>query len=215
MLRTRAAILDAAAACIERGGVRSTTMSEIAAAAGVAKATLYNHFRTKSDVLAALVEARAEALAEQSAAIAAGPPDHAPDAAFGLAAALEHAAGTLAATRALRRVAAQEPALLAALAAPGAGRGWEQVRTGVAGVLAAGGAAASPEATDLVLRWLLSQLLWPAPPEAARADAAVLVRALARVPDDASPVPQQGRSWSRPASDGLGWPGEPARLRTR
>jgi len=38
-------------------------MNDIAAQAGVAKATLYNHFRTKDDVWSALVEAEVRALA--------------------------------------------------------------------------------------------------------------------------------------------------------
>ncbi|MCW2607721.1 MAG: Transcriptional regulator, TetR family, partial [Frankiales bacterium] len=56
MGRTRTAILAAAAACVEQQGVRRTTMGDVAMMSGVAKATLYNHFRTKDDVLAALVE---------------------------------------------------------------------------------------------------------------------------------------------------------------
>ncbi|MDX6225062.1 MAG: TetR/AcrR family transcriptional regulator, partial [Frankiales bacterium] len=55
MLRTRAAILDGAERCIERDGIRRTTMSDVSGEAKVAKATLYNHFRTKDDVMSALV----------------------------------------------------------------------------------------------------------------------------------------------------------------
>ncbi|MCW2681146.1 MAG: transcriptional regulator, TetR family, partial [Frankiales bacterium] len=103
MLRTRGAILDAAAACVERSGVRRTTMSAIAATGGVAKATLYNHFRTKDDVLAALVEARVAALAAECTGRS-------------IADALEHAAAVLRESAALRRVAQEEPALLVPLA---------------------------------------------------------------------------------------------------
>ncbi|MCW2614504.1 MAG: transcriptional regulator, TetR family, partial [Frankiales bacterium] len=71
MLRTRAAILEAAAGCVQRFGVRKTTMGDVAAQGGVAKATLYNHFRTKDDVLRALVDARVAELGERCAATAA------------------------------------------------------------------------------------------------------------------------------------------------
>jgi AcrR family transcriptional regulator len=64
MARTRSNLLDAAAHCVERYGVRRTTMGDIALKAVVAKATLYNHFRTKDDVLTALATSRATALAQ-------------------------------------------------------------------------------------------------------------------------------------------------------
>ncbi len=189
MLRTRTAILDAAERCVASGGVRRTTMSEVAATGGVAKATLYNHFRTKDDVLAALVEARVAALA----ATCAGLP---------VADALEHVAAVLRESAALRRVATEEPALLAPLAVPGESRGWDAARTAVAGVV--GEAAA-----ELVLRWLLSQLLWPAAPGAGAQVAAAVAAAVA---PGASPVPAQGRP---EGSAGLGWPAGPDRLPPR
>ncbi len=171
MLRTRAAILDAAEACVEQHGVRRTTMSEIATTGGVAKATLYNHFRTKHDVLAALVETRVE----QLAAACAGRP---------VTEALEHAAAVLRDSTALRKVREDEPALLAPLAVPGEGRAWTAARTAVTDL-------AGPRAAELVLRWLLSQLLWPAQAGAAAALGG-------------SAAPEQGRSTG---GAGLGWPG--------
>ncbi len=54
MNRTRAALLDGARRAVEVNGTK-ITMAQVAAAAGVAKATLYNHFRTREAVLAALV----------------------------------------------------------------------------------------------------------------------------------------------------------------
>lgn len=204
MLRTRAAILDAAAASIAGVGVRRTTMSDIAATGGVAKATLYNHFRTKDDVLSALVEARVAALGAACATAAA---------ADGLATALERAAAELAALPALRRVAADEPALLAPVAVVGDGRGGESARTAVAAVLAAAGVPAGAAQVDLVLRWLLSQLLAPLAPAAAGAQARLLVAAVC--PPGASTVPAQGTPEVRAHAAGLGWPGGPDRLRTR
>jgi AcrR family transcriptional regulator len=201
MLRTRAALLEAAATCVERQGVRRTTMSDVAATAGVAKATLYNHFRAKDDVLTALVDAQVAALAEQCVAVAAEK---------GLEAALDLAAAELGASPPLRRVASEEPALLVPLAVPGQGRRWEQVHQAVAGVLVAAGASSGPGQVELVQRWLLSQLLWPV--DLASAGAQALAAGLT---SGASTVPAQGRPSERAQPAGLGWPGEPATLRPR
>jgi AcrR family transcriptional regulator len=204
MLRTRSAILDAAAASVASSGVRRTTMSDIATTGGVAKATLYNHFRTKDDVLAALVEARVSALGAACEAIAGS---------AGLASALEQAAAELAAFPALRRVAADEPALLVPLSALEEGRTAESARAAVAAVLVAAGAASGAAQVELVLRWLAGQLLAPLEPQAAAAQAALLVSAVS--PAGASAVPAQGTPEARAHAAGLGWPGGPDRLRTR
>lgn len=192
MQRTRTAILDAALDCLARQGVRRTTMTDLAAAGGVAKATLYNHFRTKDDVLAALVDAQVAALGEACRVVAAE---------VGLAAALEHAAESLAGLAALRRAADEEPALLAALATPGDGRGWESARAAVAAVLTAGGAQAGEAEVELVLRWLVSQLHWPA----GAATAGLLAASLA------GPASRPGPG---AVASGLGWPAGSARLRS-
>ena len=55
MGRTRAAALDGARRVLTEHGVRKATMGDIAVRGGLAKATLYNHFRTKDEVVAALV----------------------------------------------------------------------------------------------------------------------------------------------------------------
>jgi AcrR family transcriptional regulator len=184
MLRTRANLLAATAHCVERYGVRRTTMGDIALKAVVAKATLYNHFRTKDDVLAALVDARTAALAQTCEAVAAGRPVAAPegvgspDLGRGLAAALRVAAAALTADGPLRRVVADEPALAALLATPGDGRGWHAVRARVAAVLEAAGVDAGPPAVDVVLRWLVGQVLWPAPPQEAALAADLLEHGL-------------------------------------
>lgn len=186
MLRTRAALLGAAADCLQRTGLKKTTMGEIAAAGGVAKATLYNHFRTKDDVLAALVDSRVASLGEQAVGCAAE---------VGLSAALEQAALQLAADPALRRLSADEPAVLLPLTVPGEGRGWSLAREQVIAVLGAAGAPVGPDAVDLVLRLLVSQVLWPASPAQARTAAAAVAALL--LPASAA----------RPAVPGLGWPG--------
>lgn len=58
--RTRTAILDAAAACIGHVGIHAATMDQIAADADVSRATLFNYFASKADIVAALVESNDE-----------------------------------------------------------------------------------------------------------------------------------------------------------
>jgi AcrR family transcriptional regulator len=217
MARTRGAILEAAARCVERYGVRRTTMSDVATQASVAKATLYNHFRTKDDVLAALVEARVGALRDACVEVAAG--RHAPPvpglpgpSGSGLAAALEHAASVLAGSGPLRRVAADEPAALAVVAVPGSGRTWDAVRTAVVDVLEAAEVPGTPVVGDLVLRWLVAQATWPGTREEVALGAALLERGLhhrSGGPADAPPdVPAQAEPDERAEPDGgVGWPG--------
>lgn len=53
--RTRAAILKAATAKFGRRGIAGATMDEIAEEAGVSRATLFNYFPSKGDIVAALV----------------------------------------------------------------------------------------------------------------------------------------------------------------
>jgi len=152
MARTRAALLTAAHDCLARYGIRKTTMVDVASRSGVAKATLYNHFRTKDDLLAALVEDRVATLTRTAVGTAS---------AQGLPAALAELATLLADDAALRRAATDEPALLAPLASGGSSRGWLLAREGVASLLAAARVEAGPGQVDLLLRWLVSQVLWP------------------------------------------------------
>jgi AcrR family transcriptional regulator len=197
MGRTRSALLAATAECVARYGVRKTTMVDVASKSRVAKATLYNHFRTKDDVLAALVEQQTAELIGACVTAAS---------AQGLVAGLTEAARLIADNAALRKAAQDEPALLAPLMAPGDGRGWQAARDGAAAVLTAAGATSGPAEVELLLRWAVSQLLWPLVPGPARTAAAQAVEAGlggAR-PADApaavvAPVPA-------PATAGLGWP---------
>jgi AcrR family transcriptional regulator len=191
MARTRAALLTAAGDCLSRYGIRKTTMVDVAARSKVAKATLYNHFRTKDDLLVAYLEDRVTHLTRTAVATAA---------ASGLPAALSEVAELLAADPVLRRAAAEEPALLAPLGSPSSARAWQLARTGVADLLVAGRASASQADIDLVLRWLASQLLWPAEGEGS---VAVLVRGLS--PVDA-PAPVVGPVDVAEPAPTLGWP---------
>ena len=190
MARTRAALLEAAGECLTRYGIRKTTMVDVAARSKVAKATLYNHFRTKDDLLVAYVEERVASLSRTAVATAS---------ADGLGAALEEIAAVLADDPVLRRAATQEPALLAPLAAPSESRGWTLARTGVADVLVAARVPSAAADVDLVLRWALSQLLWPG---AKDGSVEVLVRAL----DGVAATPPAAPPAAAEAAPALGWP---------
>jgi AcrR family transcriptional regulator len=54
-VRTRALLLEAAERLFARRGAGATSLHEIAAEAGVANGTLYNYFRSREDIVAAVV----------------------------------------------------------------------------------------------------------------------------------------------------------------
>lgn len=170
MGRTRAALLDGARRAVEVSGTK-ITMAQVAAAAGVAKATLYNHFRTREAVLTALVEDEVGALV---AALSDRP----------LADALAGAANALSANPLLRALAQHEPATLARLARIDAtARGWQLAREGVRAALTGDCRAG----TDITLRWLASFLITPADSATIAADLAVLLAGLPDAPAGGAP----------------------------
>jgi AcrR family transcriptional regulator len=163
MGRTRAALLDGALRGVEKYGTRRLTMADIAMLAGIAKATLYNHFRTKDDLYAALVTEEVTSLARECVAL-----DDPVDA-------LVNAATGLGGHPALRRLASDEPAVLARLATPGGGGSWPLVREAVAYVLERAGCRTDPAAVEVTVRWLGSHLLAPAPEDEVRTGATALL----------------------------------------
>jgi AcrR family transcriptional regulator len=142
MGRTRAGLLAGAARAFAEHGLRRSTMQSIAAAAGVAKATLYNHFRTKDEVAAALLAVELDRLTTLAAAL---PLDQA----------LATLSDELGAHPVLRRMAGTEPETLTALLAVDAD-GW-------AGLTARLGAAlrVDDDGAQLAGRWLLGVVLQP------------------------------------------------------
>ena len=161
MNRSRTALMDGARQVVAIGGTK-VTMSQVATASGVAKATLYNHFRTREALLAALVVDEVTQLVESCSGLP-------------LADALAMAANALAEHPVLRSLARLEPATLADL-----GRidydaeAWRIARNAVSSAVA----AESRGGADLVLRWLASYLVTPANAESIAADVAILIVAL-------------------------------------
>jgi AcrR family transcriptional regulator len=140
-------------------------MADIAAAGGVAKGTLYNHFRRREDVFAALAEHEVRALGDLVRESAGDD----------LGAALVIAAERIGAHPAVRRVVASEPELLAAMLVPSDGvrRAAEEE---IAQTLRSCGRDATPAYVDVVQRWLLSYVAVPG--DSPAAGAAVLVAGL-------------------------------------
>jgi AcrR family transcriptional regulator len=152
MSRTRRGLLTGARSAFAERGLKKTTMQHVAAAAGVAKATLYNHFRTKDDVAQALVAFELDRLA----ALAAELP---------LTVAVPALAEEVGAHPVLRRLAETEPETLVQMMGLDSERWGDVVLT-----LASALRISRPEA-ELVCRWLLGLVLQPgtAPERAAQA----------------------------------------------
>jgi AcrR family transcriptional regulator len=151
MARTRAAVLDGASRAVEKHGARKATMADIASLAGIAKGTLYNHFRAKEAVYGAALDAGIRGLAAEC--VAAARED--------LGEALALAAERIGGNPALRRIASDEPGVLAALMVPTDMPLWGLARTSVRDVLVAAGVATSASSIDLVVRWLTSFVASP------------------------------------------------------
>ena len=65
-LKKRAALLDSAYELFSTKGIAKTTIREIADNAGVAKGTFYLYYTDKSDILDALVSAKATSLLQSA-----------------------------------------------------------------------------------------------------------------------------------------------------
>jgi AcrR family transcriptional regulator len=172
MNRTRAALLEGARRAVQINATK-ITMAQVASGAGVAKATLYNHFRTREAVLSAL-------LAEEVNVLVEGLADRP------LAGALSEAASSLSENPMLHALARLEPATLAALARvdPSA-EGWRKAREAVTTLLG----RADRGGADMVLRWLASHIMTPASGAAIAADVDILLTGL-----PARPVAEQAAS---------------------
>ena len=159
MGRTRQGLLAGASRAFAEHGVRRSTMQSIAGSAGVAKATLYNHFRTKDDVVRALLGAELERLTALAASL---PVDQA----------LAALSDELGAHPVLRRLASTEPELLMALLAVDADR-WAELSGRLGGAL-----GLDADGAELAGRWLLGVVLQPGRSTARHRSAARLAELL-------------------------------------
>ncbi|HEU0132097.1 MAG TPA: helix-turn-helix domain-containing protein [Mycobacteriales bacterium] len=184
MTRSRACILSGAAKCIARYGTRKTTMGDIAREGGTAKATVYNHFRTKPDIYAALLDDEVDDLLAQVAALPAPA-----GSAASVVEALAFAAEWLSEHPVLAALREREPELAARLARPSGAPAWQRVRQAalqrVSLAVAAG--ALHPQtdpgvAAEALLRWAVSHVTWPAAHGTAEAAARQVVHGLLAAP---------------------------------
>ncbi len=72
---TRDAILDAAGVLLGRNGYHKTTMDDLATQAGIARRTLYLHFRCKDDIFLARIDRVVDRLLHEERRVADGPGD--------------------------------------------------------------------------------------------------------------------------------------------
>ncbi len=182
MGRTRTGALDGARRVLAEHGLRKATMGDVAVRGGLAKATLYNHFRTKDDLVAGLL---ADDLAELGS-------DCCDLAADDLAVALTRAADAVASHAVLVGLRAVEPTALLAAAAPGVGAGWDLARGEVGRSLEAAGRCHEPEHVDLVCRWLASHVIEPGTQDSRASQARLLAGAV--------PVRVRTTSFASPAT---------------
>lgn len=155
--RTESAILEGTKDLISRAGVAGLSMIEIADHSEVSRATLYNHYRDKDAVLAALIEAEVARIVE--IATTAGTPADALEA-------LSIAISSDSALDAMRRF---DGALLTSMLA----NTHSAHCITIAQVIY--GATKSEAGTGIAMRWLIGQVLQPITPEQSRAQAALLV----------------------------------------
>ena len=185
MGRTRLGLLAGAARAFAERGLRGSTMQSVAAAAGVAKATLYNHFRTKDEVARVLLAAELDRLA----ALAAGlPRDQA----------LASLSDELGAHPVLRRLAETEPEVLTSLLAVGPDR-WGELTGRLAAAL-----RVDADSADLAGRWLLGVVLQPGRSTTRHRLAARLATALVEAPDAAGSGEREGAGEDQPIGAGPG-----------
>ncbi|MGY1917259.1 TetR family transcriptional regulator [Blastococcus sp. SYSU DS0973] len=152
-------MLDGAARAFADHGPRRSTMQSVAAAAGVARATLYNHFRTKDEVARALLGAELQRLTDLAEALP-------------VPVALAALADELATHPVLRRMAETEPEGLVALLTADAS-GWAELSGRLAAALHIDG-----DGAELAARWLLGVVLQPGPTTQRRRHALLVAQLL-------------------------------------
>ncbi len=158
--RTRDGLVAGAARAFADHGLRGCTMQAVASAAGVSKATLYNHFRTKDELARALFAVELDRL---SALAVEHPRERA----------LAALADELGEHPVLRRLADTEPEVLVGLLDVPADL-WAALTGRLAEVL-----RTDHDGAELAARWLLGVVLQPARSSLRHRSAARLAAVLA------------------------------------
>jgi len=155
--RTESAILEGTKKLIAQFGATNVSMIEIADAAEVSRATLYNHYRDKSAVLQALVAAEVERLVELASR--AGTP----------ADALETLSREISTDTALASMRTHDAQMLIAIMSHAENPLYLTLAQCIYG------ATKSEAGTGLAMRWLLGQVMQPITAKQSREQAELLV----------------------------------------
>lgn len=166
MQRARDAAIRGALDVLAKRGVRNMTMTDVADAGGLARATLYNHVRDKQALLQLVMAYEARELVKIFAAAPTMPK------------ALTDCAHTLAEHPALVGIRRHDPLALAPIAAPSTGEGWDAIRELTRQALAARGGKATPAQVELLLRWLTSFITMPSDEASRNSQASALAKSL-------------------------------------
>jgi AcrR family transcriptional regulator len=151
--RTEEAILEGTKSLIARSGVAGLSMIEIADHSEVSRATLYNHFRDKDAVLAALVASEVQRLIE--VATTAGTP----------ADALESLSISISTDPALAAMRVHDGELLTRALSNSTSEHYISIARVIFG------ATKSEAGTGVAMRWLIGQALQPITAEQSRTQA--------------------------------------------
>ena len=155
--RTQSAILEGAKNLIATVGLAKMSMIEIADTSQISRATLYNHYRDKESVLAALCDSEIRRLVS-IAQSAPNPTD-----------ALELLSIQISSDGALANMRICDPAPLTQVMAATAHPLWMQFNNALAMILG------SQILADLATRWLIGQVIQPLTPEDSRLQAEFLI----------------------------------------
>ena len=148
MGRARAGLFAGALSCIARQGVKATSMIEIADEGKIARATLYNHFRSKQELMRALM---AEEIARGTAAA---------ESAEDLQGALTSLLNFLATHDALRFIATSEPTVFGRMLAATSDPLWLTIREECHRLFEKFGVSNAMQ-RDILLRVVISSVIMP------------------------------------------------------
>ena len=155
--RTEDAIISTTKTLIAQKGLTATTMIDISAESQVSRATLYNHYRDKNAVVAALLTSELNRLKELMKSI--GAP----------AAVLEQLSLEISSDEALKMMRLSDPTALAFALTDSANPLWQEFHAAILDV------TKLEICTSLAVAWLKSQVLAPITPQQSADEAALLV----------------------------------------
>lgn len=163
MERSRKALLDGAREAVATKGISGTSMVDVADFGQVARATLYNHFRSKDELWVALIQDELESVSELFRAQS--------NFETGLAA----LASYIGANPMLRTIAEEDPVTLATLTKVADSQIWTAIYARFS-LLAKERKVSDSAAVDVAFRWLVSQIAYPLPPQMQASGANMVAR---------------------------------------